>query len=316
MKKSKMKNSVYHELKSELNDFKKEALSLEKAIELKSVKQIDKLTGSLSWILLKIHKDANDKGVSQSIQDMKEILKKYRGEKRKAKRKYIPVKKQYSLWAKEYDINANLLIALEEESIKEFINNVRGKQILDLGCGTGRHTIAFAKKGAEITAIDFTSAMLKRAKQKAKIAKVIDKINFKQGDITNYAPEKKFDFIISMLVQDHIKDIRKTIDVIDSASKIGTEIIISNVHPSLLIKDADKKTGRAQGYLVDGYRTDQFCHPLEEYVRLFKEKGIFLTQVKSLIASEHFMKIKKFKRYLGLKGQEAGIIMKFEKLTE
>ena len=42
------------------------------------------------------------------------------------------------------------------------------KTILDGGCGTGGHALPLAKRGYQVSAIDLSEAMLKRARKKAK----------------------------------------------------------------------------------------------------------------------------------------------------
>ena len=51
--------------------------------------------------------------------------------------------------------DANPLPALEEA-----VGGVRGRDVLDLGCGTGRHTAWMAETGARVTAVDFSENML------------------------------------------------------------------------------------------------------------------------------------------------------------
>ena len=43
-------------------------------------------------------------------------------------------------------------------------------RILDLGCGTGRHAVEFAKRGFDVTGVDFSEAMLSRARERANAA--------------------------------------------------------------------------------------------------------------------------------------------------
>ncbi len=46
------------------------------------------------------------------------------------------------------------------------------KRILDIGCGTGRHSIELARRGWKVTGIDLSESQLARARQKAEEAKV------------------------------------------------------------------------------------------------------------------------------------------------
>ncbi|HRQ31190.1 MAG TPA: class I SAM-dependent methyltransferase [Saprospiraceae bacterium] len=50
------------------------------------------------------------------------------------------------------------------ESELMFNNNIK---IIDVGCGTGRHTIELTKRGYQVTGIDLSAAQIERAKEKA-----------------------------------------------------------------------------------------------------------------------------------------------------
>ncbi len=50
---------------------------------------------------------------------------------------------------------------------KEIAENKNAK-ILDIGCGTGRHSIELAKRGYNVTGVDLSDSMLQRAREKAK----------------------------------------------------------------------------------------------------------------------------------------------------
>ena len=41
-------------------------------------------------------------------------------------------------------------------------------EIIDIGCGTGRHSIELAKRGYSITGIDLSESLLQKAREKAK----------------------------------------------------------------------------------------------------------------------------------------------------
>ncbi|TFF68161.1 class I SAM-dependent methyltransferase [Candidatus Thorarchaeota archaeon] len=51
--------------------------------------------------------------------------------------------------------------------IVEAVGGVRGKRILDLACGTGRHGIALSGLGADVVGVDSSEEMVSRARQMA-----------------------------------------------------------------------------------------------------------------------------------------------------
>jgi ubiquinone biosynthesis O-methyltransferase len=295
-----------------LKKIKKSLPYLEKLISKRSVKKIENSANYMIYLLHRISKKATGKGTEESIEDIKKTIWWFKMQKRN-KDKYVTIHKQYSVWAKNYDKEINLPVFLEEKVSGKFFERVKGKDILDYGCGTGRYCIPLAKREANVTAIDFNSAMLKIAKEKAKKSKL--KINFKKQDITEYKPDKKFDLIISMLVLDHIKNLKKVVEVINKVSKIGTKVVISNIHPEM-IRNLYNQTGKVEGYLIKGYKTDRYYHPLEEYVELFLEKGFILTKIKDIIYDKQSQQIKKFKKFGILKDKAVTIIMKFEKIKD
>lgn len=313
-----MKPEVYEEIKEEFEKLKNSIPWLGNNIEKKDVKAITDASVYLVYLLHRIHKKAGDKGTAESIDELSKAIWWFKNQKnlKNIQRKFVNVNKLYTEWAKQYDTETNLVVFLEEQVSWNFIGKVKDKEVLDFGCGTGRYAIPLAKKGAKVTAIDFTKNMIDIAKKKAIKEKL--KIDFTQRDITKYNPKKKFDKIISMLVLDHIKDLKKITEVLDKASHIGTEIVISNIHPHSMRKDVDEKTGKAQGYLVEGKATDQFYHPTSEYIELMLKKGFVLTKIDDLVYDKKYYSSEKvynkFKDFRGFRNQQFGIIMRFEKV--
>lgn len=95
------------------------------------------------------------------------------------------------VWGKyDYDTDVNFLNII--------FRRHNCKRVLDIGCGTGNHSIRFSKIGYEMTGVDISSSMLKIAKEKDKEKK----IKFLQGDmrkIEKVIPkEQKFDAAICL----------------------------------------------------------------------------------------------------------------------
>ena len=55
----------------------------------------------------------------------------------------------------------------ECDFIEEELKSDKTLKILDVGCGTGRHTIELSKRGYNVTGIDLSESQLARAKEKA-----------------------------------------------------------------------------------------------------------------------------------------------------
>ena len=54
----------------------------------------------------------------------------------------------FSRWSEVYDDQPNPLLALEERFLAELLPDVRGLDVVDIGCGTGRWLARLASQGA------------------------------------------------------------------------------------------------------------------------------------------------------------------------
>jgi len=71
-----------------------------------------------------------------------------------------------------------------------------GSSILDVGCGTGRHSVELARRGYLMTGVDLSSEMLARAASAAQKAGV--KVEWIQSDATTFSFPPKFDAAICL----------------------------------------------------------------------------------------------------------------------
>lgn len=118
--------------------------------------------------------------------------------------------------SKFYDVVwTKYLPEIEEQKkfLRKYIGlkNIKGKTILDAGCGTGVAAVCFKLLGAkEVYAIDYSEGALETARQLALKHKV--KITFEKDNLLNLKLKKKFDIIHSFGVLHHTADCRKSFD--------------------------------------------------------------------------------------------------------
>lgn len=82
----------------------------------------------------------------------------------------------------------------EVDFIEKELQYDKALNLLDVGCGTGRHSIELAKRGYQVTGIDLSENQLKRAREKATEAGV--RIDFIQADARHFTFNQKFDAVI------------------------------------------------------------------------------------------------------------------------
>ena len=100
----------------------------------------------------------------------------------------------------EFKVNSSVLIPRPEteELVRLMLKEeLDGKEILDIGTGSGCIAISLAKNlpNAKVSALDISSDALEVAKENAKLHNV--SIEFINADISEYKSEKKYDVIVS-----------------------------------------------------------------------------------------------------------------------
>jgi SAM-dependent methyltransferase len=84
----------------------------------------------------------------------------------------------------------------EFDFIIDELKLAKGSSILDIGCGTGRHSVELARRGYRVTGIDISSGMLAQARSKAEKAGL--GIEFIQCAAQDFKPSQKYDAVISL----------------------------------------------------------------------------------------------------------------------
>lgn len=134
-------------------------------------------------------------------------------------------------WNEIFKRRGKVFIKFDEDmpKIYNLFKKYNVRKILDLGCGTGRHTIYLAKKGFSVYGIDIAKEGIKITK--SWLSKENLQANLKIGSIYGKLPfpSNSFDAIISTKVVHHekIQNIRKAIKEIERVLKPNGLIFVT-----------------------------------------------------------------------------------------
>jgi ubiquinone/menaquinone biosynthesis C-methylase UbiE len=139
---------------------------------------------------------------------------------------YNKIAKRYHKLSANHFFNAYL----EVPATSSLLKNVKDKKVLDLGCGTGRHTIILKNRGAKVWGLDLSPKMLEIAKTEIK------GVDFKVGTVYNLPYKSNFfDIVMSGLVVGYFEDIDKAFKEIHRVLKKNGIFVFSITNPLLEI---------------------------------------------------------------------------------
>jgi 2-polyprenyl-3-methyl-5-hydroxy-6-metoxy-1,4-benzoquinol methylase len=84
-----------------------------------------------------------------------------------------------------------------------------GAHILDVGCGSGTHSITLARMGFYVTAIDYSDHVLSIAKNNVEKVGLQDKITLMQNNILQLINLPEFDYVLCWGVLMHIPEYKR-----------------------------------------------------------------------------------------------------------
>ena len=180
----------------------------------------------------------------------------------------------YTIFSESYDklkgYNAEADLGLGCGIPTQFASIKEGDSVLDLGSGAGNDCFvarAIVGETGHVTGIDFTEAMLEKAKRNALKLGFIN-VEFVQGDIEEMPlPDNRFDVIVSNCVLNLVPDKNKAFSEMyrvlkPTGSFCVSDVVIKGDLPEKLRKDAEMYAGCVSGAIE-----------MDEYLGIIHQKG-------------------------------------------
>ena len=144
---------------------------------------------------------------------------------------------------------------IQHPALVDCLGDIAGKKALDVGCGPGTLAIAMTQKGARVTAVDASEAMLAVAREEAKARGVsVDFVRSPLAECRQW--DRCFDLVAAVNVLRYLEEPADLLQLVDRGLADAGRFVLSDVHP--LIDAADRSGGLEERRVSDyfGRRRD------------------------------------------------------------
>ncbi len=182
-------------------------------------------------------------------------------------------------WGEEGDAARQYLL---NPALFWLMGEVRGKRILDAGCGQGYLSRLLARRGAQVTGIEPAANWLAQAQRDERDTSL--GISYLQADLSTWQPQDQFDVVVANMVFMDIPDYRTAMQHCMEAVTFGGVFIFSLVHPCFEESSALWKTKgcvEVREYVREEIRPQSFGvlfhRPLSAYLTVVAQAGLCLS---------------------------------------
>ena len=201
-------------------------------------------------------------------------------------------RQNYNIWSSSYDDYPNPTVAIDELIMPEFYQDWSHENVLEIGCGTGRHTLRLYRQENKVVGIDVSEGMLAKAKEKLPGVEFIH-CDFMEQDLQKF----HFDKVFMSLVLEHISDLDVFFQKIVAILNDKGEVLISELHPERGKQDSLAHFKTSEG---DEVKLSSKTHLEEEILSCAENAGLMLNFKKDIVGNEELASMnKKWGKYLG-----------------
>jgi ubiquinone/menaquinone biosynthesis C-methylase UbiE len=183
------------------------------------------------------------------------------------------VARAYDRWCVTYDEDVNRTRDLDAQFLRTQNLGLAGRDVLELGCGTGKNTPWLSRTARALLALDFSAGMLQQAERR--LAGCTN-VRFLRHDLRDAWPikDESYDRVVGNLVLEHIRDLEPILREAWRVLRCGGLCYLSELHPfrQLLGRQARfQAPGAAETELVDAY-----LHDVQDFIAAALGAGFVL----------------------------------------
>lgn len=203
-----------------------------------------------------------------------------------------------------YDVLAEAYAALvdtkphnayyERPATLSLLPDVKGKRVLDAGCGPGVYAEWLVNRGAEVVAFDANEKMVGLARERLGDRAQIMQANLEQP--LDFLRDGCFDIVVSPLVMDYVKDWERVFaEFYRVLGEVGC-LVFSMEHPYAKYEDHRETSNYFEVEVVEyewtgfgmAVRVPSYRRPVSEVINPLVRAGFIVEQIVKPIPTEEF----------------------------
>ncbi len=209
----------------------------------------------------------------------------------------LPVREAYRLWAARY-YNESAVSALEDRTVGALTPPLKGRSLLDAGCGTGRRLPSGPDGPLRAIGVDPVPEMLAAARHRDGAALAV-------GDIRALPlASGAFDVVWCRMALGHLPELTAAYRELARVTCSGGRLIVSDFHPEAVVAGHTRTFRDAKGRR---YAVEHHMHSVAEYERAARAVGWTIDRTSGVAAGpeerpfyERAGRIEQYERERGL----------------
>jgi ubiquinone/menaquinone biosynthesis C-methylase UbiE len=215
----------------------------------------------------------------------------------------------------------------------EMLGDIRGRRVIDLGCGEGGYAREIASRGAHVIGVDGSERMLEVARQRAQTEKL--EIEFVCANANALTPllDRSVDIVVAAMSLMDVEDYRGAVAEVHRILVPDGSLVMSISHPCFTAPVSEWERRPENRHELRYFKVDQYFErkvwadtisnksdasilrrhrPLEDYMRPLISHGFQLRDfhepaptAAELRASERFRKITRIPYFLFMRWEKA-----------
>jgi len=154
----------------------------------------------------------------------------------------------FSLWSQVYDHQANPLLSLEERFLFELLLPVKGLDVVDVGCGTGRWLQRLSPFGpGSLTGVDSSPTMIDCARKKLRASATVMVGEAESMPLRNSSA----DLIVASFVASYLPKIYRLAAEVRRVARPAARVYLSDLHPATASACQWKRSFKSAGTEVE-----------------------------------------------------------------